>query len=183
MEPYLGQIMMFAGNFPPRGWAFCDGQLLSINSNSALFSILGTTYGGDGRSTFGLPNMKGRVPVHPGTGPGLSPYQQGPGGGREQETLTVNNMPSHTHAVASGKLKGSFTPPTGGGTLTNPNGAYLSGDGSPMYSNSAPNVELGDGSVDVTLANTGGGQGFGIVQPWCGVQFIIATEGLFPPRS
>ena len=94
MDPFIGEIIMFGGNFAPRGWALCNGQLLSISQNSALFSILGTTYGGDGRTTFGLPDLRGRVSMHPGTGPGLSPRSLGQKGGAETETLTTSNMPS-----------------------------------------------------------------------------------------
>jgi len=97
MEPLIGQIMMFAGNFAPRGWAFCEGQLLAINQYQALFSILGTTYGGDGRTTFGLPDLRGRVPMHPGNGPGLSSKRLGQKGGSETNTLNVSQLPSHNH--------------------------------------------------------------------------------------
>lgn len=182
MEPFLGQIMMFAGNFAPRGWAKCEGQLLSIAENTALFSILGTTYGGDGRTTFGLPDLRSRIPVGAGQGPGLSHYQQGPGGGHEQVYLNVTNLPAHNHA-ASGSLKASFTPPTGGGTLSNPNGANLSSDGSQIYSNNPVNVNMAAGSVDVQVGNTGGNIPFSVVQPWCSVTFVIATQGIFPSRS
>ena len=96
-EPFVGEIRMFAGNFAPRGWAFCDGQLLAVSQNDALFSLLGTIYGGDGRTTFGLPDMRGRIPIHAGHGPGLSERRLGAKGGAEQVTLTVNQMPSHGH--------------------------------------------------------------------------------------
>ncbi|MBD3756388.1 MAG: phage tail protein, partial [Gammaproteobacteria bacterium] len=102
-EPFVGEIRMFAGNFAPRGWAFCDGQLLAVSQNDALFSLLGTIYGGDGRTTFGLPDMRGRIPVHQGSGPGLSPRRLGSKSGAETETLTVNQMPSHTHFFLADK--------------------------------------------------------------------------------
>ncbi|MFY1113097.1 MAG: tail fiber protein, partial [Methanosarcinaceae archaeon] len=98
-EPFIGEIRMFAGNFAPRGWAFCDGQLLPISQNTALFSILGTTYGGDGRTTFGLPDLRGRVPVHAGSGPGLSTVRLGDTGGAETVTLSQAQMPSHNHTI------------------------------------------------------------------------------------
>jgi len=100
-EPFLGEICWIGFNFAPRGWALCDGQLLSISQNDALFSLLGTTYGGDGRTTFGLPDLRGRSPIHVGQGPGLSNYQWGQKGGVETVTLTINQMPSHTHAITS----------------------------------------------------------------------------------
>lgn len=96
-EPFVGEIRMFAGNFAPRGWAFCDGQLLAVSQNDALFSLLGTIYGGDGRTTFGLPDMRGRIPLHQGEGPGLSPRRLGSRGGTERVTLTSNELPSHSH--------------------------------------------------------------------------------------
>ncbi|MEQ9567295.1 MAG: tail fiber protein, partial [Pseudomonadales bacterium] len=96
-EPFVGEIRMFAGNFAPRGWAYCDGQLLAVSQNDALFSLLGTIYGGDGRTTFGLPDMRGRIPLHAGTGPGLSPRRLGSKSGSEKETLTVNQLASHSH--------------------------------------------------------------------------------------
>lgn len=183
MDPFLAEIVMFGGNFAPRGWANCDGQLLPISSNSALFSLLGTMYGGDGRTTFGLPDMRGRVPVHPGNGPGLSSYRQGAKGGREEVTLTVLELPSHNH-TGQGTLKAAFTPPLGGGSLTNPSGASLSGDGATqIYSNDTPNVLMQPNNVSVQTNNTGGNQSFDIRQPWCTVRFIIALQGVFPSRS
>ena len=98
-EPFIAEIIMFGGNFAPRGWAFCDGQLLAINTNQALFSLLGTTYGGDGRTTFGLPDLRGRVPVHPGTGPGLTQRRLGEKGGTETNTMNINQMPEHNHII------------------------------------------------------------------------------------
>ncbi|MCB0630228.1 MAG: phage tail protein, partial [Lewinella sp.] len=111
MEPFLGQIQPFGFNFPPRGWAFCDGQLLAISSNTALFSLLGTMYGGDGRTTFALPDLRGRSIVHIGTGPGLSHITQGEKGGRENVTLTTANMPSHNHAVRATTDDGTLDEP------------------------------------------------------------------------
>ena len=182
VNPLIAEIIMFGGNFAPRGWAKCEGQLLSINQNSALFSILGTTYGGDGISTFGLTDLRGRTPLAPGHGPGLSNDRQGPGGGHEKVTLNATNLPSHTHS-ASASLKGSFTPPTGGGTLTNPNGANLSSSGETIYTTNPANVTMAADSVAVTLGNTGGNASFSVVQPWCAVQFIIALVGVYPSRS
>ena len=112
-EPFVGEVRMFAGNFAPRGWAFCDGQLLAVSQNDALFSLLGTIYGGDGRTTFGLPDMRGRVAIHAGSGPGLSPRRLGAKAGSEKETLTVNQMPSHTHAWQGSTANTIFAPPSG----------------------------------------------------------------------
>ncbi|MDG1332085.1 MAG: tail fiber protein [Crocinitomicaceae bacterium] len=182
VNPMIAEIIMFGGNFAPRGWAKCEGQLLPISSNTALFSIIGTMYGGDGRSTFGLPDFRSRSAVSPGQGPGLSNYRQGPGGGRETVTLNTTNLPAHDHAV-SASLKASFTPPSGGGTLTNPNGANLSSSGETIYTTNAANQTMAADSVAVALGNTGGGQDFSIVQPWCAVQFIIALQGVYPSRS
>ena len=104
IEPFIGQIMMFGGNFAPRGWALCDGQLLPINNNSALFSILGTTYGGDGRTSFGLPDLRGRYAMHPGTGPGLSPRRLGEKGGAENVNILSQKVPNHSHTSGAGGL-------------------------------------------------------------------------------
>lgn len=174
---------MFGGNFAPRGWAYCDGQLLSIAANTALFSILGTTYGGDGRTTFALPDLRGRAPIHQGTGPGLSTYRLGERGGNEQSYLNVTNLPSHNH-LGSGTIKAAFTPPAGGGNTTSPSGANLSGvSGSNIYSNQAPNVTMAANNVNVTVSNTGGNMPFSNMQPFLVVNFIIATVGIFPSRN
>lgn len=170
MEPFIGQIMMFAGNFAPRGWAFCDGQLLSIASNSALFSILGTTYGGDGRTTFALPDLRGRVPMHAGTGPGLTPRQLGEKGGIETTSLTVNNLPPHNHTmnVFNGSAKS--------GTAT---GNLLGNAQTEVYSSENPSGTMSPAAV----GNTGEGQPVPVVQPFQCVNYIIALVGIFPSRS
>ena len=112
-EPFVGEIRMFAGNFAPRGWAFCDGQLLAVSQNDALFSLLGTIYGGDGRTTFGLPDLRGRVPIHAGSGPGLSPRRLGAKAGAENVTLTVNQLPSHSHRLSGSANLASESRPEG----------------------------------------------------------------------
>lgn len=172
MDPILGQIIMFAGNFAPRGWALCDGQLLAISSNTALFSILGTTYGGDGRTTFALPDLRGRFPMHPGTGPGLSLRRLGERGGSETSTLTVNNLPSHTHAAT---LHASGNP----ADTANPAAANLGV--AEAYSMQAPSVDLAADAI--TTANTGGGQNFDNMPPFNNINFIIALQGVFPSRN
>ncbi|AXG71544.1 phage tail collar domain protein [Kordia sp. SMS9] len=173
MNPFLAQIVMFAGNFAPRGWAFCDGQLLPINANQALFSLLGTTYGGDGRTTFALPDLRGRTPNHAGRGPGLSDIKLGQRGGLETVTLTLLNLPSHNHT-------GSIKVSNAAGDDDVP-GTNSSIGASEIYVEGAPNTSLANGSV--TLSNTGGQQPFNIRNPFLGINYIIALQGTFPSRS
>ncbi|MCB9793816.1 MAG: phage tail protein [Alphaproteobacteria bacterium] len=173
--PFIAQIVMFAGTFAPRGWAFCDGQLLPISTYTALFSLVGTTYGGDGRTTFALPDLRGRVPMHPGTGPGLSSRRQGDRGGRETITLSSAQLPAHSHGLLASGSAGVAKAPTGNalasfGTTHPPLGIYAS---------DAPNLALHAGSV----GNTGGGEPVNILPPYATVQFIIALEGVFPSRG
>ena len=165
-EPFIGEISMFAGNFAPRGWAFCDGQLLAISQNSALFSLLGTTYGGDGRTTFGLPDLRGRVPMHPGNGPGLSPRRLGEKGGSEANTLSVNSLPPHVHTLSVSNEEGELTSPVGNSMAVSDDRNYING------SNATNNT----GTV-------GGGQAVNNIPPYLGVHFIIALVGIYPSRS
>jgi microcystin-dependent protein len=171
MDPYIGEIRMFAGNFAPRGWALCNGQLLSIAQNTALFSLLGTMYGGNGQTTFGLPDLRGRVPLHFGQGPGLTPYAQGELSGSETVTLTTNEMPSHNHG-ANGNQAGGNSP--------SPAGRYwaMSSRRDTMYASSA-NVAMQPQALDLT----GNGQPHDNMQPYLTVNYIIALQGLYPPRS
>ena len=164
-SPFIGELRLFGLNFAVRGWALCDGQLLPINSNTALFSLLGTTYGGDGRTTFALPDLRGRVPVHPGTGPGLSPVRLGERGGNQTTTLSVLNMPPHTHPVRGA---------TGGQTSNRPTNAYQAAGNS--YSTSSDTAMAPTDSV-------GSGQSFENRQPFLGVNYQIALVGVFPSRS
>ena len=185
MEPFIGQVIMFAGNFAPRGWALCDGQLLNISQHSALFSILGTTYGGDGRTTFGLPELRGRVAVHAGHGPGLQPVNLGEKSGSSTVTLSSQNMPSHTHvATVTNALRIAVTGE--GATGDDPEGAILA-SGVDTYSGVAPTGEMNAaaiaGSLGVTNQNTGNGTAFNNMQPFQAVNFIIALEGTFPSRN
>jgi len=170
MEPFIGEIIMFGGNFAPRNWALCDGQLLSIAQNTALFSILGTTYGGDGRTTFGLPDLRGRVPMHPGSGPGLSSRKLGQKSGVENVTLNVNQMPSHNHLPEAYSDFGNQKGPGG-------NVPAMADDGERNYSSATPNANL-----DPT-ENAGGSQSHTNVQPFLCVNFIIALQGLYPSRN
>ncbi|WMX13636.1 MULTISPECIES: phage tail protein [unclassified Aureispira] len=171
MDPFIGEIIMFGGNFAPRGWAFCDGQLLPIAQNSALFSILGTTYGGDGRTTFALPDLRGRVAIHPGNGPGLSDYRLGQKGGTETVTLTTNQIPSHNHMINVNNSAGTTNDPTNH-FLAN-TGAFDS-----EYGTTANTIMNSN-----ALGHTGGGQSHTNIQPYCCVNFIIALQGVFPSRS
>ena len=185
MEPFIAQIMMFGGNFAPRGWALCDGQLLSISQNTALFSILGTTYGGDGRTTFGLPDLRGRVAVHQGDGPGLPPVSLGEKAGSATTTLTVQNLPSHTHdATVTSTLSVGVSTATANGD--DPDGAVL-GAGPEIFTSGAADSQMSTNSIagDVTVANTNTGDGtsFSNQPPFQGVNYIIALTGVFPSRS
>ncbi|MFQ5446960.1 MAG: phage tail protein [Saprospiraceae bacterium] len=161
---------MFAGNFAPRGWAFCDGQLLAINSNQSLFSILGTTYGGDGRTTFGLPDLRGRAPIHAGLGPGLSDYRLGNKGGQERVTLTAAQMPSHSHSLQAH---------SGYGDTANPNGTVSAKTTSPAYKSTPPNATMNTAAV----AQSGGGQAHENRQPYIAIHYIIALQGVYPSRN
>jgi len=171
MEPFIGQIMLFAGNFAPRGWAMCDGQLLSIAQNTALFSILGTTYGGNGQTTFGLPDLRGRVPIHPGTGPGLSSYVLGQMSGTENVTLNITQIPSHAHSVQPGC---SSDPPS----ASEPSNAVPATLESQAYS-SESNASM----RAVNSSAQGGSQPHTNIQPYNCVTFCIALEGIFPSRN
>jgi microcystin-dependent protein len=169
-EPFVGEIRMFAGNFAPRGWAFCDGQLLAVSQNDALFSLLGTIYGGDGRTTFGLPDMRGRIPLHQGEGPGLSPRRLGSKGGAEKETLTVNQLPSHSHV---------FNANTEAATASDPAGRVLADvQGYNFYRDDIQDTSLAPGAI----TNTGGSQSHTNLMPTLCVHFIIALFGIYPSR-
>ncbi|MBO9467967.1 phage tail protein [Tropicibacter sp. R15_0] len=174
-DPFLAQIMMFGGNFAPRGWAFCDGQLLAISQYSALFSLLGTTYGGDGRTTFGLPDLRGRVAIHPGRGAGLSTYVWGERGGVQDTYLTVQNLPAHNHVAA---LRAETRP----GNLDDPTGNMF-GKNAGQYRAPSPRDDVNMSSDAIAVGNTGGNIPFSNVQPFLGVYHIIALQGIFPSRS
>ena len=164
-EPFIGQITMFGGNFAPRGWAFCNGQLLSISQNTALFSLLGTIYGGDGETTFALPELRGRVPMHWGNGPGLSSRNIGEKSGVENVILTTNQIPSHTHSLRVKDDDANQGSPVNN-VLANAN----------IYSNATPDAGMSAGA----MLNTGGGQQHTNVQPFQCVSFIIALQGIYP---
>ena len=169
-EPFLGQICMFGGTFAPRGWALCDGQLLSINGNEALFSLLGTVYGGDGRTTFGLPDLRGRLPLHQGAGPGLTPRPIGSKVGIEEVTLGANQMPPHKHTP-----QGSTD-----AALTNAPAGKVTADAElNIYSDGAPT----DAMSTKAIGDAGGDQEHTNLMPFLVVNFIIALQGVFPSRN
>jgi microcystin-dependent protein len=190
MNPYLAMIIIFGGNFAINGWALCDGQLLSISQNTALFSLLGTTFGGNGTSNFQLPDLQGRVPVGMGNGAGLSPYYLGQRAGAETVTLTVNQIPAHTHSVAisvtisaSNAAATANVPLVGTSTLAVPVDPY-SGDAINLYNGGAPNVALNTLAQAVgNTGSTGGSQPFSIIQPYLTVNYQIALVGIYPSRS
>ncbi|MBL7783842.1 MAG: phage tail protein [Saprospiraceae bacterium] len=167
-QPYVGEIRMFAGNFAPAGWAFCNGDLMSISENETLFQLIGTTYGGDGESTFALPNLQSRVPIHMGTGPGLSNYQIGESFGTESVTITSSTTPAHTHV---------FLASTAIANQPNPANNYLGVSSQvSMYFGDPPNVPMNPSS----LSNVGGSQPHENCMPFLCVSFIISLYGIFP---
>ena len=168
-EQYIGEIRLFGFNFAPVGWALCNGQILPINQNTALFSLLGTTYGGNGTTTFALPNLQGRVAIHQGDGAGLSPYEMGQSGGSEDETLNVNQMPAHNHEVLGHNGPSNSPKPLGRVPASTSTDAYASVPVNPMAAG--------------MIAPTGGGEPFPILQPYLTINFCIAVEGVFPSRS
>ena len=172
MEPFIGQISMFGFNFAPRGWAFCNGQLLSIASNTALFSLLGTTFGGDGRTTFGLPDLQGRTAMHVGQGPGLSNRRWGERGGAENVTLTTANLAPHAHNVSVGVTDED-------GNTNEGNTHILANTVNNNYSGSPAN-----GALAATTSGTAGSSSpVSIVQPFLGIHFCIALTGIYPSRN
>ena len=176
-EPYIGEIRVFAGKFVPDGWAFCNGQLLPIAQNTALFSILGTAYGGDGKTTFALPNLMGRAPVHQGTGSGLTPRSVGDEFGVDTVTLTTSTMPTHTHYARAATGQGSTEDPTGNVFAESPP-LVRHGPQTAMYS-PTPNASL----TGQALSSTGQNQPHNNMQPYLGLNFMIALQGVFPSRS
>jgi microcystin-dependent protein len=168
-DPFIGEIRMFAGNFAPRGWAFCDGQLLSVAQNSALFSLFGTLYGGDGRTTFGLPDLRGRIPVHQGTGPGLTPRRLGTRVGEEAHTLSLNELPAHSH-----DLYASSAP----ADQHNPAGHVLAKTPVAFYDNGAVDVSLNPEAI----SDIGGSKAHSNLMPTLCVNFIAALVGIYPAR-
>lgn len=170
MEGTIGQILLFAASFAPRNWAYCQGQILSISSNTALFSILGTTYGGNGQTTFALPNLAGRTAVGVGAGAGLSNVSLGEMAGTPTTTLTTATMPAHTHQLVATSNSGNAQIPTGGLLATNADNSYAA---------SGTLVPMNNGSVGMT----GSSAPFNNMQPYLGMNYVICLFGIFPSRN
>lgn len=176
-QPYIGEIRIFAGNFPPAGWAFCDGQLLSISENDTLFNLIGTTYGGDGQETFGVPDLRGRVPTHQGSNGGQT-YIIGEMAGVETVTLTTNQIPQHTHALIA-----TATP----ASVDKPSGQSIFADMGPTGVNLNAFIPY-DGTTQVTMSTAsvtpvGGNQPHENMQPYLGLNFIISLFGVYPSQN
>lgn len=170
-EPFIGEIMLFAGTFPPVGWAFCDGQLLAIAQNTALFSLIGTTYGGNGQTTFALPDLRGRVPIHPGQGPGLPGFTLGESSGEPAHTLLTTELPAHSHALLADASNGSQSGPGNAFPARDPSG-------SPAYS-AASNTSMAAGAI----SSVGSSQPHNNMQPFLALNFCICLQGIYPSRS
>ena len=173
MEGTIAEIRMFAGNFPPKNWLFCNGQIMSIAQNTALFSLLGTTYGGNGQTTFALPNLQGRVPVGTGTGPGLSNVQLGQVAGTENNTLTVANLPAHNHTMNASSDVASTGTPAGSSLGVNARGGIT-----PFAPGATNQVAMGS-----TTGSAGSNSPVNNMQPYLGMNYIICQFGIFPSRN
>ncbi|MCM3876749.1 MAG: tail fiber protein [Thermoanaerobaculia bacterium] len=171
-DPFVAEIRIFPFNFAPRGWAWCDGQILPISQNTALFSLLGTTYGGNGQSTFALPDLQGRAPMHPGQGPGFSLHDLGETGGSETVTLLESEIPSHSHALR-------VINDVGEDRIPSPTEALARSTGGLLYASPGPVVSM----ADQALTPAGGDQPHNNLQPYLTFYFNIALQGVFPPRT
>jgi microcystin-dependent protein len=185
MEEFLGIVKLFGGNFAPRGWQLCNGQIIGIAQNSALFAILGTTYGGNGQTTFALPDLRGRVAVGWGQGPGLSNYTIGETTGTESVSILTTNMPLHTHpAVSTLNVNNTGTSAVIPSATTSIGPAKdINTDNVKMYATGAANVPLAPTSVTTTVTAVGGSQPISILQPVLALTYIICLEGVFPSRN
>lgn len=170
MDPFVAEIRIFPFNFAPKGWAWCDGQLLPLSQNTALFSLLGTTYGGNGKSNFALPDLQGRTPMHPGQGPGLSLHDLGETGGSETVSLLESEIPAHSHTLMAASLNSQSTTPT--------NNSLGRGNPVKIYSTVAPTALMDANSI----APAGGDQPHNNMMPYLTFYFCIALQGVFPPR-
>jgi microcystin-dependent protein len=187
-SPFLSEIKLFAFTFPPKGWAFCQGQLLPINQNQALFSLLGTTYGGNGQTTFALPDLRGRVPISMGQGGGLLPYSLGQIGGQESVTLQSTEMPVHTHTIDPTSLTATLPCKNGTANQRGPVGSVPATEATGVtatYSSSTPDAGMAPGAVvpAITAAPIGGNQAHNNLQPYAVLNYCIALQGIFPSQS
>jgi microcystin-dependent protein len=182
MEGYIAEVRLFAGNFAPRGWAFCQGQILSIAQNTALYALLGTTYGGNGQTTYALPDLRGRVAVGPGQGPGLPTVNLGEMSGERNHTLIITEMPAHNHVAQT-----TLTPKgvSEAGNLSSPSGAYWATSGTldPEYRTSGTFVDMAAQTGSTTIGVAGGSQPHNNMPPYLGLNYIICMEGIFPSRN
>jgi microcystin-dependent protein len=173
MDPFVAEIRIFPFNFAPTGWAFCDGQILPLSQNTALFSLLGTTYGGDGKSNFALPDMQGNAPMHPGQGPGLSLHDLGETGGSETVSLLESEIPAHSHSMGAQNVPLGTVQTPAGNTFSHPASGNLFNKANPAV------VAMNDS----TLAPAGGDQPHNNMQPYLTLNFCIALQGVYPPRT
>jgi len=172
-DPFMAEIRIFPFNFPPNGWAWCDGQLLPLSQNTALFSLLGTTYGGDGKSNFALPDLQGRAPMHPSQGPGLSLHDLGETGGSETVTLLESEIPAHSHFVGASTIPANLGAPNPNRVLARSSGGFAYNDVNSNFVNMSPDA----------LAPAGGDQPHNNLMPYLTFYFCIALQGVFPPRQ
>jgi len=171
LDPFVAEIRIFPFNFAPKGWAFCDGQLLPLSQNTALFSLLGTTYGGDGKSNFALPNLQGNAPMHPGQGPGLSLHDLGETGGSDTVSLLESEIPSHSHQMSVSSQLATANDVLGQ--------LFAMGDGINLYGAATALTQM----ADQGLAPAGGDQPHNNMQPYLTLNFCIALQGVYPPRT
>jgi microcystin-dependent protein len=192
MDQFLSTILIWPPNFAPRGWALCAGQVMSISQNTALFSLIGTMYGGDGVQTFQLPDLRSRVPLGAGQGTGLSPYNVGQSGGTENVTLTISALAAHTHTATPAGLSATVPAVTTGGTTNQPTPSVALATPTDaarnplnIYSNATPTQNLAPGTVtgSIPVGSAGGGQPHANIQPYLAVNYIIALQGIFPSRN
>lgn len=180
-DPFIAQVTMFGGNFAPRAWAFCAGQLLPLAQNTALFSLIGTIYGGDGRTTMALPDLRGRAPIQHGTGPGLPTYRIGERGGNETTVMSTIHMPNHTHTMTT-----TINVVDDNANSGEPAGRVFAnavGGGVKPYSTDAADENMAAGALTTTLTNTGSGTAYTNMQPFQTANYIIALQGVFPSRN